>query len=675
VVREKSDPMTEHVHGGEGGGAYRAADASPAQESFPHRGALDRWFPYLACTISGLLGGPVFSHWISGLSWNQQGPNPIPAFNFGSWILAWVALVPYFMVLLARREQSWLRPTFIFGTLWHLGSLLWLATLVPFNPFIPLGVILLALGLTCFLFLFAWVARGFVSHTKPYLWPAVLATTWVGVEFLRTVGAFAFPWNFLGHSQALGNAWACQIADIAGVAGLSWTIAYTNALIATIFVVIRETRPIKPSPKFILRELAIPFAFGVVLLLLQFALYPTYVYSKLEALPARADAKRVAVLQPNIPQFEKMRFYTAPDVDTANRLDAEMTLRTLDLVGQACANSTAPLELLVMPESSFNSTYFVYDTALHRELEGLSRACQASIVFGADRREAENQYQLRLAHPFSGASFCELPTLDVCAAADGTTYPCERGPMTTSVAAFYVTPQDGLTTRVYDKIHLVPFGETAPVLDKIPYFQEWVLMVGSYARGTEYTLFPLGTARFGVMICFESAFADLARAYAQRGADLLCIITNDAWYDRRHLSNGFDFWRTDEPSAANSLIALYSAAVRKLYLWIAPDALFDRGPIQHLAHAVLRAIETRRMVLRSANTGISATVDPTGTVRRWLPWATRGILYDEVIPPLQRTTFYTRFGDWLGWFCVGVLAIGVGRNFRERFRRRPSRSR
>ncbi|MCX7626469.1 MAG: apolipoprotein N-acyltransferase [Candidatus Sumerlaeaceae bacterium] len=619
----------------------------------PKRRSSSLW---VRCALSGLLGGVVYSHWIDGVQWDSVLPHRIPPLGIGSWPVAWVALIPYFTVLFTIEGRRWICTSFVFATLWHLSSLLWLATLLPFNPFIPLGVVLLAVSLACFTLLFAWSGRVFMKRTNPVWWPAILATSWVGTEYLRTLGPFAFPWNFLGHSQALGNAWGCQIADVGGTLAVSWIVVYSNAFVAMVCLALMVRHSVFKPPITLCALLPSGLVWAA-LIIFQFIVYPFWSTASLERAEGSLAPLRVAVVQPNIPQFEKMRFYMAPDAETANALDYEMTTKSIQLLQQACSAAQKPLDLIVMPESSFNSNYFVYDHDLHKTLEVLAEACSACIIFGADRRESESQYARRLRSAFSGDALRELPKLETCVASDGTTFPCEREPMVSTVAAFYVTPADGLTSRVYDKIHLVPFGETAPVVDKIPYFQEWVLMVGSYARGTEFTLFPLGTTSFGVMICFESTFPTLARAYVRRGAGLLCIITNDAWYDATHVKTDFDFWRPETPPLVRSMSHLYSLGVRKLFLWLSPDFLLDRGPIQHLAHATLRAIETRRPVVRSANTGISATIGPTGEIRHWLGWKKRGVFYDD-LHPAEGKTIYARLGDWPGWLG-GVMIISA----------------
>jgi apolipoprotein N-acyltransferase len=130
--------------------------------------------------------------------------------------------------------------------------------------------------------------------------------------------------------------------------------------------------------------------------------------------------------------------------------------------------------------------------------------------------------------------------------------------------------------------------------------------------------------RFGVLICYESAFEDLARRYRRDGADFLANITNDAWFGR------------------------------------------TAAPYQHAAHLVMRAIETRMGVARAANTGISEYVDPLGRSYDRTPLEVQRVEADTVWTTSGRT-IYVRLGDWVGLLSlVGSAALCVAALARRR---------
>jgi len=151
---------------------------------------------------------------------------------------------------------------------------------------------------------------------------------------------------------------------------------------------------------------------------------------------------------------------------------------------------------------------------------------------------------------------------------------------------------------------------------------------------------PAKKASFSVLICFEDAFAGLARRFVQDGARLLINQTNDGWLD---------------PSSAS---------------------------VQHLSHSVLRAVENRVPVVRAANTGISAFIDRDGHIYETIAMdeagrpaagiAMAGVNVPDQAMPL---TLYTRYGDILfaipcAIFTVGLLALALIRE-NKTLKRRP----
>lgn len=202
-------------------------------------------------------------------------------------------------------------------------------------------------------------------------------------------------------------------------------------------------------------------------------------------------------------------------------------------------------------------------------------------------------------------------------------------------SAFLTRPGEGRVAR-YDKRFLVPIVERVPFLPpewfrRMAYFGAF----GVGARAPALTVeTPEGPARFGVMICYESIFSPLARHYRRSGADFLVNITNDAWFGR-------DAW------------------------WSRSSALY-----QHPAHLVMRAVETRMGVARSANTGVSEIVDPLGRVSHATPLFEPAAFVADVMTTDGRTV-YVRLGDTVGWgsalgAIVGLLAaIVAARRSRE----------
>jgi apolipoprotein N-acyltransferase len=174
---------------------------------------------------------------------------------------------------------------------------------------------------------------------------------------------------------------------------------------------------------------------------------------------------------------------------------------------------------------------------------------------------------------------------------------------------------DGRTRGSYRKIHLVPFGEYVPMKKLLFFVGPLVEAVSDFVPGTDFTVLDVGDGvRASVAICYESTYPTLTRAFVNGGAELLLVITNDAWF-------------------GNS-----SAAY------------------QHFQMGAMRAIETGRYLARAANTGITAVVDPYGrTVSRLDMFQPLTLTADVRL--LDGRTIYTRVGDLVAWLCVALTAV------------------
>jgi len=186
---------------------------------------------------------------------------------------------------------------------------------------------------------------------------------------------------------------------------------------------------------------------------------------------------------------------------------------------------------------------------------------------------------------------------------------------------------------LYDKMHLVIFGEYVPLEKYLPFLKLVTPIDGSYSSGKRAQLITVSvsnqTVNFGSLICFEDVFGYLSRKMASRGADVLLNLTNDGWFKS------------------------------------SPE------PFQHAALASFRAIETRRPLIRATNSGITTIIDRLGQTQEVLHKKEKytelnGILYGKINIYKSSQTIYTRFGDWflILWTAVVVVLIG-GISFRR----------
>jgi apolipoprotein N-acyltransferase len=188
---------------------------------------------------------------------------------------------------------------------------------------------------------------------------------------------------------------------------------------------------------------------------------------------------------------------------------------------------------------------------------------------------------------------------------------------------------DGQITDQFTKIYLVPFGEGLPFHSTLkPVYDFFYRLFGfgqSYEKARGKILNPITTPEItaAAYICYESVFPQVARSMVKRGAQVLINISNDAWFG------------------------------------------VSSGAEQHFLMGTMRAIETRRYLLRAGNDGITAVVNPLGQVLERLERKIEGTLVGDYAIT-NGMTLYVRFGDWLMWV---VLGYGVVVSFFLGFRR------
>ena len=184
----------------------------------------------------------------------------------------------------------------------------------------------------------------------------------------------------------------------------------------------------------------------------------------------------------------------------------------------------------------------------------------------------------------------------------------------------------GRTISQYDKIHLVPFGEYIPYAQLFFFVDKISTEAGNFKPGKRVVVAPFDNyGTVGSFICYEAVVPDLVRMFARDGSQLLVNVTNDAWFG-------------DSPA-----------------------------PFQHLAMSRMRAIENRRYLLRAANNGISAIIDPDGQVVKTIPRNQRTFLEGHFAFETEMTA-YAKYGDVFAWSCLFVSAaalIGLGQPWRK----------
>lgn len=191
----------------------------------------------------------------------------------------------------------------------------------------------------------------------------------------------------------------------------------------------------------------------------------------------------------------------------------------------------------------------------------------------------------------------------------------------------------------YHKSKLVPGVETLPSFLRFmdQWFEHFGGTTGGYARQEERTVLTddKNGLKIAPAICYESIYGDFMTGFFRNGANIMIIITNDGWWGN------------------------------------------TAGHKQHLAYARLRAIETRRWVVRSANTGISCFIDPLGKIYQPQGWDTEAAI-KQAVQTYEEQTFFVRFGDWISWIMIiaaaGILSWSTFRFVQSRYQSKTNKT-
>lgn len=493
------------------------------------------------------------------------------------------ALAPVFaLVARAERARAALAAGFWVGLPFFTLYVLWLPRSfaemfgAAFWFVFPAMVAILALfwGLTTWgAWLLAGGRRGNPPGGRALL---TLPVLWVLVEWARTQGYFAFPWGTLGYAWL--DTPVAQLAEYFGVYGLSLLATLGAALLAWPFVSAggrgRRGR---------LANLAL--AAAAVLTVTGWAFWQgTLLLPRSGAIPAVApsaapEVGRALLVQGNVDPFARAS-------SAAQELEVHLQLTEAAAQGER-------FDLVVWPEGAVIG--YRLDTG---DAGGLR-----STITGAA----------------PGADFV----------VGGRAYEGGRGD---SYNSLFSLSNSALLDR-YDKQYLVPFGERWPLIDQLEGLYRSVFslfglpLLASTLPGAGPDPLTTTLGPVAAFICYESVFPQVQRAMVAKGARLLVLGTNDAWFG------------------------------------------VGNGARQHFDMGRMRAIETRRWLLRAGNDGVTASVDPYGRTVAELPRGVGGTLA-VTYELLDGATLWVRYGQW----CPALLAAWLALVAALGARRAPTRT-
>ena len=469
--------------------------------------------------------------------------------------LGYFALVPMFLAIHQIRLRTAPLWGFLYGLVTYALFNYWLGIFYP-----PAIVIIPALYAVYYFFLFP--ALKLADRYFPRWGFLVQCFIWVGYEYLRTKGFLGYPYGIMGYTQ-YAVPWVARLAALTGVWGVSMLLVFPSALIA---------RAILNGPEKYIKSAIVYMAVFICVLI--YGALTGFDYSDCKSV-------KVALIQQNIDPWQG-----------GNATYREALRRLTKMSSQAISDSRKP-ELVVWSETSFVPSidwHTKYRTdpeyyKMVKELRDFMNTQNVPYIIGNNEGVLgydEDNNQVRLDYN-SALLF-------------------ERGEI----------------TKVYRKIHLVPFTELFPYKKQLPFIYNFLVSWDTHfwVPGTEYTVFDAAGFKFSAPICFEDSFGDLSRNFVLNGAQAIVNLSNDGW--------------------------AYSVP----------------SEMQHMAMATFRAYENRRTVVRSTNSGITCVIDPSGRRTAVMEPFVEGYLIADAVVYDKTETLYTRWGDWFAILCC-IVALAI----------------
>ena len=527
--------------------------------------------------------------------------------------LAWVSFVPFILACSPdSRARHLILVSYVISLFYWLGNLYWLI------PVTIAGWIAFCLYTAVLWPILAMTLRYCRAKKIPlFLASAVLI---VAIERLQGLFLGRFFWRFLAHSQ-YQNITIIQIVDIFGTAGLSFLIAMVNGMLAELIIAARQKTLFKIT--LLLKTALVGLSVAAAIIYGRWRISQEEQYIE--------PGPYIASLQSNVPQSVKRSFESGQELFNG-------------LMENSKAASKTQAELIVWPETMVQAT--LNPDVLR--LVQLSNPLDPWITFDKRLREHAKNNAFILVGAYGG---------QIAFRGDSNAYLAKR-----YNSAFLYKKDGEKAPQIYSKIHLVPFGEVLPLRRSMSWFYELLMKIKfipynfdySLDAGTEYTVFEMADPnknqdyKFSVMICYEGTVPEIARRFAldeqsKKRIDWLVNISNDGWFVR--FKDGK----------------------------VLPSAELP----QHAATCAFRAVENRLPIVRSVNTGISCFIDSAGRIRDGFlagnlpPKAMSrtgmpGWILDRISID-KRITFFSKYGDWLGFCCELCLILLIIIPLSERY--------
>lgn len=519
--------------------------------------------------------------------------------------LAFFALIPWVLLLqlptLQCDRPRWLgqrpyRMLYLAGFAFWLMALYWLTLPHWATNF---GWLALSGYLGCYLPAFVLAGRLAVHRFRC---PVIVAApvVWTGLELARAHLVTGFTMASVSHSQ---YRWTelIQVADLAGPYLVSFVVMGVAACLAQVFPLAAFFAGTDSKPlKFNWRPL-VPAAVFLALPLT----YGSWRLNQIEAEGKASephDVVKVALIQENFPTEFK------DDPGREDRVHYAYLSRSLE-----AKQADPDLDLIVWPETMFGKPYVQFTEEATPSPELLARYPDLTKQeFQAALGEAARRFDLRMEETVQAL---QTPVLVGAAAQE---YHA-NGSVHRFNSAIFADEKAQVQMR-YDKMHPVMFGEYVPMGNWFPWLYNLTPMSGGIDEGTSARCMSVGGVSFCPSICFEAILPHIVRRQINQlraegtEPDVLVSVTNDGW-----------FWGSSELEL-------------------------------HLICNVFRAVEHRKPMIVSANTGISAWIDAQGHVLAQGPRQAAAVIVASVHSHSTQS-LYSRYGDWFAGLCLGLVAL------------------
>jgi len=515
----------------------------------------------------------TFLSLVSGILLALSFP-PLPFF-----MLAFVAFIPILFIFASeshpRRMFLKLYLTFF---IYHAGSNWWIGSWqADTDPYLTASAIALALAHPFFFMIpfiiFNIFKRRYSTKVALNLFPFI----WVAFEWAHSLGEFSYPWLTYGNTQFYNSIWI-QFIDITGIWGSSFLVLSANILILKIILEYRKkNQAIELNNKFIRKAYILLTA--IIIFPLIYGIWAKSEYSH-DKLKLEYPSAKIGVVQPNINPWRKWEGGVEHQVVMHFALEDSVR-----------AVSGKP-DLFIWSETSYPKHTNVENIYEYYMFYERVLATGVPLMMGfAEIRFFEDSLDMP-------------PTARV--------YPWDSTQIYESYnSAMLVNPVHSSEPQTYRKMRLTPFAERMPYSEYLLFMRswfEWGVGISSWGRGLEQKNLFVETEKvhfqIAPIICIESIYPSFVAEFTAKGANVMSVITNDAWYD------------------------------------------YTPGPEQHYIIAALRAIENRRYLARCANSGVSGFISPTGNSISKMPQYTQ-IASIEQLPLMNNITIYVRYRDYL----------------------------